>query len=510
MNKWRRFGSIAQCLAALGAYCTSTAAQDIRIEQVTVISPERSAPMTDATVHIRGDRIVSISSHSESGATGRPGTAAQVIDGRGLYLSPGLIDSHVHVADIPGMTSVQEQAHPDLARAAREQIPRSYLYFGFTTLVDLNSTPAQLAQWHGHKAHPDIYFCGAAPVVDGYPMNWTPKPQRYEPFPYMLIQRGDEAAAPAGIDAAAHTPEAVVSRMKADGMFCVKSFFERGFGDEKNLPVPRLDTARALVRAAHTGGMPVFLHANGSDAQAFAVEAGVDIIAHGMWHWNAQPKTVSQLTPDVQKILDGVIDAGLGWQPTLQVLYGERDLFDPAYLSDPTLARVLPANVIEWYRSSEGQWFRDILAQALLPKSTADSGDAVAQWNAMRAFLAGFIARNDNATRYLASRNARFLFGSDTPSGPTYANPPGLNGWLEMRKLVAAGLTPHQVFVAATLANARALGLADEIGSVEPGKRANLILLRTDPTRTVQAYDDIVKVVIRGEVIERAELAAKR
>jgi imidazolonepropionase-like amidohydrolase len=85
-----------------------------------------------------------------------------------------------------------------------------------------------------------------------------------------------------------------------------------------------------------------------------------------------------------------------------------------------------------------------------------------------------------------------------------------LNGWLEMRKLVAAGLTPHQVFVAATLANAKALGLADEIGSVEPGKRANLILLRTEPTRTVQAYDDIVKVVIRGEVIDRAELAAKR
>ena len=510
MNKWRRLGSIVQCLAAVGAYCTSAAAQDVWIDQVTLISPERSSPMTDATVHIRGDRIVSISRHSESSAAGRSGTAAQVIDGRGLYLVPGLIDTHVHVGDVPGMTSVQEQAHPDLARAAREQIPRSYLYFGFTTLVDLVSTPAQITQWQGYKAHPDIYFCGAAPVVDGYPMNWAPKPQRYEPFPYMLIQRGDESAAPAGIDVAAHTPEAVVARMRSDGMFCVKSFFERGFGEERNLPVPRLDTVSALVRAAHTAGMPMFLHANSSDAQAFAVAAGVDIIAHGMWHWNAQPETVSQLTPDVQRILDGVIEAGLGYQPTLQVLYGERDLFDPAYLSDPTLARVLPANLIEWYRSSEGQWFREILAQALLPKSTADSGDAVAQRDAMRAFLAGFIARNDNATRYLASRNARFLFGSDTPSLPAYTNPPGLNGWLEMRRLVAAGLTPHQVFVAATLANARALGLGDEIGSVEPGKRANLILLRTDPTQTVQAYDDIVKIVIRGQVIDRAELAANR
>jgi imidazolonepropionase-like amidohydrolase len=510
MNKWLRLGSIVQCLVALGAHCTSAAAQDIWIEQVTLISPERSSPMTDATVHVRGDRIVSVSRHSESGAAGRSGTAWQVIDGRGLYLAPGLIDTHVHVGEIPGMTTAQERAHPDLARAAREQIPRSYLYFGFTTLVDLVSTPAQAAQWQGYNAHPDIYFCGAAPVVDGYPMHWAPKPQRYEPFPYMLIQRGDESTAPAGIDAAAHTPEAVVARMKSDGMFCVKSFFERGFGPERNLPVPRLDTASALVRAAHTAGMPVFLHANSSEAQAFALAVGVDIIAHGMWHWNAHPETVSQLTPDVRKILDGVVETGVGYQPTLQVLYGERDMFEPAYLSDPMLARVLPAGLIDWHKSSEGQWFREILSQALLPKSIADSGDAVAQRNAMRAFLSGFIARNDNVTSYLASRNARFLFGSDTPSLPGYSNPPGLNGWLEMRRLVAAGLTPHQVFMAATLANARALGLGDEIGSVEPGKRANLILLRTDPTQTVQAYDDIVKVVIRGQVIDRAELAAKR
>jgi imidazolonepropionase-like amidohydrolase len=59
------------------------------------------------------------------------------IDGTGLFLTPGLIDSHVHLGAIPGMTPEQEAAHPDIARAARDQIPRRYLLSGLTSLIDL-------------------------------------------------------------------------------------------------------------------------------------------------------------------------------------------------------------------------------------------------------------------------------------------------------------------------------------------------------------------------------------
>ena len=57
----------------------------------------------------------------------------------------------------------------------------------------------------------------------------------------------------------------------------------------------------------------------------------------------------------------------------MQVLYGERDLFDPAYLSDPMLPWVLPASYIGWCRSPEGQWFHQVLSEALLPKVIAES-----------------------------------------------------------------------------------------------------------------------------------------
>jgi hypothetical protein len=128
--------------------------------------------------------------------------------------------------------------------------------------------------------HPDIYFCGGAPLVDGYPMNFEPKPERYREYPYLVVQQGEESAAPEGVDPASHTPLAVVARMKADGAICVKSFFDRGVGGEEKLPVPTLDTMRALVRAPK---MPVLLHARGSESQTFALDAGVDIIAHGLW-----------------------------------------------------------------------------------------------------------------------------------------------------------------------------------------------------------------------------------
>jgi imidazolonepropionase-like amidohydrolase len=108
----------------------------------------------------------------------------------------------------------------------------------------------------------------------------------------------------------------------------------------------------------------------------------------------------------------------------------------------------------------------------------------------------------------MATHGARILFGTDTPSAPSYANLPGMNGACEMRHMLDAGMTPLQIFRAATIANAEALGLDSEIGTIRPGKRANLLLLRKDPTVTIDAYRDIVKVILRGRVIDRADLAA--
>jgi imidazolonepropionase-like amidohydrolase len=500
--RWKFF------LIAVAMSCSSAAAADLRIDHVTIVSPERATPMRDATVVIQGDKITSIYS-SKAAAARSADRNVEVIDGTGLYLSPGLIDSHVHTGGVPGMGPVQERANPEIARAATNQVSRSYLYFGFTTLIDLISTPRAIAKWNAHDVHPDIYFCGGTPIVDGYPMNWDPKPERYQEYPYLVVQKGEESRAPAGVDPATHTPEAVVARMKADGAICVKTFFDRGAASG-DLPVPRFDTLQALVRAAHAAKMPVLIHATSSEGQTLALDAGVDIIAHGLWNWNGEPQTVSDLTPGVRRILDRVIQTKTMVQPTMQVAYGFRDLFDPGYLSGAQVQLVYPVSAIEWFRSPQGQWFHDLIAPGVLPKTLLNSSDFVAKWAAARSKYAVTVARDRNATEYLTKHNARLLFGTDTPAVPTYANPPGLSGWLEMHRLIEAGLTPAQIFRAATEANAQALRLEKEIGTVQVGKRANLLLLRENPAETIEAYDEIAKVILRGRVLDRKELAADR
>jgi hypothetical protein len=291
-----------------------------------------------------------------------------------------------------------------------------------------------MARWKSQGVVPDTYFCGAAPVIDGYPMNFSPKPARYEEMPYFIVEGGADSSLPAGLDVAAHTPEAVVARMKADGAICVKTFFDRGPDPRSSLPVPQLETIRALVRAAHAAGLPVLLHASSREAQAFGLDAGVDIMAHGLWNWGEEAAPATGLSPAVKATLDRVLQMRVGWQPTFRVGMGFRDLLLPSFLSNPLLLHVLPAPLIQWYGTKEGLSFHDQLATGFL---AATHGDAKAMEAQVHELYAANFGKLERATRYLTEHDGRLLFGTDTPCAPLYSNPPGLNGWWEIQSLAA-------------------------------------------------------------------------
>ena len=119
------------------------------------------------------------------------------------------------------------------------------------------------------------------------------------------------------------------------------------------------------------------------------------------------------------------------------------------------------------------------------------------------------VSRRAPCAQRCTSRRAggRILFGSDTPSAPTFANPPGYNGFLELRALESAGISPKQLLAAATIENARFFGLSD-YGTIEPGKMASLLVLRNDPLASTAAFDAIETVIVKGQVIRRETLSA--
>jgi imidazolonepropionase-like amidohydrolase len=91
-------------------------------------------------------------------------------------------------------------------------------------------------------------------------------------------------------------------------------------------------------------------------------------------------------------------------------------------------------------------------------------------------------------------------------SGPTYGNLPGLNGYLEMQQLQKAGLSRAQIFRAATINNARKFKIDSQLGTIESGKIANLVLLKKSPLESVDAYDSVVTVWIHGKPVARDSL----
>ena len=82
-----------------------------------------------------------------------------------------------------------------------------------------------------------------------------------------------------------HAPSAVVAAVKRSGGICVKTYFERGFAGDSNLPVMGPDVLADIRKAVSQAGQVLMMHANSFEAQKFAAEGDVDVIAHGMWNW---------------------------------------------------------------------------------------------------------------------------------------------------------------------------------------------------------------------------------
>src|SRR5262249_55441617 len=155
-----------------------------------------------------------------------------------------------------------------------------YLYFGYTTVIDLAVIDRRvLDDFTQASIHPDLYDCGPSlPVANGYPMSFSPPAVRFGLFPNFIYDPAQASRIPPEYNPQDHTPAAAVAAVKRSGGICVKTYFERGFGADTNLPVMRSDVLAEIRKAASQSGLVLMMHANSFEGQKFVAEGDVDVI----------------------------------------------------------------------------------------------------------------------------------------------------------------------------------------------------------------------------------------
>jgi Amidohydrolase family len=426
MNKIARvfvFG-LAFCLTTDAGSSKSNVVDDgTVIADVTLISPEGRAPLPHAAVVIRQGRIAEIGTNIVAGPH------AKRIDGRGGFLLPGLIDSHVHAGHSAALDDDAIDAHPELWAAYRAQVPRAYLAFGFTSIVDLDLMPRDKVWFEGTPLHPEFYSCGRGIKVPGGYMAFDVPAASAPNFPNLVYDRTEASHWPSSLNPADYTPERAVERAADEGAICVKAFVESGFGTFY-WPYLHKETLREIRTAATKHKLILMVHANSVDSWRSAIDAHADVIAHGLWVWPGDP--ANSVPPEAARdVIAAAASSHVHVQPTIETVAGERAMFDPRLLDDPRLAFSLPRSVIAYLRSAEGVKAREALLDGYRKAAPAPGFEPL---------LTAAIERTRATFRIMLKDDVRLIFGSDTPGVEGFGNPPGLNGRLEMQNWADLGV----------------------------------------------------------------------
>jgi imidazolonepropionase-like amidohydrolase len=273
-------------------------------------------------------------------------------------------------------------------------------------------------------------------------------------IPIPTISRPDEA-------------QAFVDARIAEGSDYIKIISDDGSAYGRTMPTVTKETIAAIVVAAHKRGKLVTVHVGTQQEAREAIEAGADGLAH--------------LFVDSPPAAD------------FAKLAAAHHLF-----VTPTLT-VLDAICCE----SSG---KDLPKDARLAPYFApgEIGALQASFGLHRANLK--LENAEETIRQLNAAGVPILAGTDSPNPGTVH---GASMHREMEMLVHAGLTPLEALIAATSAPAKAFHLNDR-GEIAPGKRADLLLVRGDPTVDITATRDIVHVWKLGVEDDRAAYRAAR
>lgn len=425
-------------------------AKAVAFVDVTVIPMDRERTLERQTVIIRDGRI------AEVGATGRvtvPPDAVR-IDGRGKFLLPGLADMHAHAQ--PGGAAFSDPAGRQMAL---------YLAHGVTTARSLGMGapmgPAVLALKRriadGEVLGPRLVIY--SPSLNG---NSVPNPAAAAAIVAQYKEAGyDGFKTHGGFNAEVY--DSVVAAVKRTGL-PLSGHITPGFGLERAISagqqVEHLDGYfHALLPAGYSG--PQFS------------QLVVD------------PNILTQIdTTKIPALAKRVAAARIWNGPTLGLF--------KTIVSDSTAEQMLTHSVLKY-----------------MPKQTVDNW-ANQRRQQMNSFTptdgrARFVALRDQIVRELHRAGAKLLVGSDSPQ---WFLAPGDAVIREIEAFAEAGLPPYAAIEAATRNPAEFLGVLRESGTIEAGKRADLVLLDANPLAQIGNIRRVNGVMVSGRWVDRARLDA--
>jgi len=430
----------------------------------TLVDGTGRAPVPDAVVVIRDGRIACAGPRDACPVP----EGVSVVDVRGRWIIPGLVDAHVHYSQ-----TGWADGRPD-ALDMRERFPYA------ATVAGLRSHPERFFQ---------AYLCSGVTAtfdVGGYPWTWelravadtsTRAPHVAAAGP-LISARDHWVNVPAERQFLYMRDDTTVRNsarfLLANRTDAVKIWYLVGRTSPDTARFKRL--LRVAAREAEAAGTPLIVHATGLWQAKDALRAGAKLLVHSVYD-----------RPVDEEFLALARRNGTVYNPTLIVSDGYAQLRARSFRADAwDLACVDPATRAKAFLT-------DSLPGGQGPEERARAGEALRK-------------------RYeLMLENLRRVHEAGIPvaMGTDAGNPLTLHGpavFLEMEAMQEAGLTPMEVLTASTRNGALAMGRLADFGTVEAGKAADLVVLDADPTADIANVRRIVRVVRAGKVWRRSEL----
>lgn len=426
----------------------------------TLVDVRTGGATANATVLVEGDRI------AEAGPADRVPIPAgtRELDARGAWLIPGLTDMHAHVR------------HPAL-------LPL-YLAFGVTTVRDPGGslTRSELMRRdvaEGRRIGPRMFIAG--PILDGIPPLW--------PDMSLLVDTVARA-------------DAAVRFLAAHSVDVIKVY--------NSVPEASLET---IVRTAHELGLRVTGHVPRSITMSRAVELGMDGLEHvrvtGREMLSADEAAKLDYLPVRRREAMLWERFDLSWPKFAQLIerIAKKGVFlDPTFVVDAAPIRTEEAR--EQAERMEGlpSWIAETIRSASAARDAGDPNRVMEQpAEVMELGRSGFDKRQQ-FIRMCAAAGVRLVTGTDfTGLGDDL---PGRGVQQELGYLAESGLTPLAALQASTLTAAAALGREREMGAIERGMRADILVVDKDPLADVRNVAAIRAVVHGGRATTPTELLA--